>query len=101
MVYAGRQVNRMAAGGLPRSGFRPKGKRKQQLYILQSLPGVGPARAVRLLERFGNVQNVLNAGLDDLTAVDGVGAHTARSIRRVIRESQAPYGAAPYAIFLL
>jgi ERCC4-type nuclease len=95
MVYAGRQVNRMVAGGLPRSGFRPKGKRKQQLHILQSLPGVGPARAGRLLERFGSVQNVLNAGLEDLTAVDGVGAHTARGIRQVIRESQAPYGADP------
>ena len=101
MVYAGRQVTRMAAGGLPRPGFRPKGKRKQQLYILQSLPGVGPARAARLLERFGSVQNVLNAGLEDLTAVDGVGAHTARNIRQVIRESQAPYGTDPHAIFPL
>jgi ERCC4-type nuclease len=95
LVYAGRQVNRVAAGGLPRSGFRPKGKRKQQLYILQSLPGVGPSRAARLLERFGSVQNVLNAGLEDLTAVDGVGTNIARNIRRVIRESQAPYGADP------
>ena len=101
MVYAGRQVSRMATGGLPRSGSRPKGRRRQQLYILQSLPGVGPARAARLLERFGSVQNVLNAGLEDLTAVDGVGAHTARNIRRVIRESQAPFGAAPHTIFPL
>jgi len=101
MVYAARQVSRIAAGGLPRSGFRPKGRRKQQLYILQSLPGVGPARAARLLERFGSVQNVLNAGVEDLTAVDGVGGNTARNIRRVIRESQAPYGAAPQTIFPL
>ena len=101
MVYAGRQVDRIAAGGLPRSGFRPKGKRKQQLYILQSLPGVGPARAARLLACFGSVQNVLNAGLEDLTAVNGVGAHTARNIRQVIRESQAPYGANPNDLFSL
>jgi ERCC4-type nuclease len=93
MVYAGRQVRRVAGGGLPRSGYRPRGKRKQQLYILQSLPGVGPARAACLLERFGSVQNVLNAGLEDLKAVDGIGATTARNIRWVIRESQAPYGA--------
>ena len=78
MVYAGRQVERISAGGLPRSGLRPKGIRKQRLYIQQSLPGVGPARAARLLERFGSVQNVLHAGVEDLTAVSGIGADTLR-----------------------
>ena len=95
MVFAGRQVNRMAAGGISRSGYRPKGKRKQQLYILQSLPGVGPARAARLLERFGSVQNVLHAGVEDLTAVSGIGADTSRRIRWAVRESHEVYGAIP------
>ena len=44
MVYTARQVRFAATGAIPRSGYRPKGKRKQQLHILQSLPGVGPAR---------------------------------------------------------
>jgi DNA excision repair protein ERCC-4 len=95
MVYAGRRVERVSAGGLPRSGLRPKGKRKQQLYILQSLPGMGPARAARLLERFGSVQNVLHAGVEDLTAVSGIGADTSRRIRWAVRESHEVYGAIP------
>ena len=101
MVYAARQMNVAAAGGLPRSGYRPRGKRKRQLYILQSLPGVGPARAARLLERFGSVQNVFNANPENLEAVDGIGTATARKIHWAISESQAAYGLEPAMLFEL
>jgi len=59
LVYLGRQARRSAHGGLPRSGYRPKGKRALQLFLLQGLPGVGPERAARLLERFGSVQAIM------------------------------------------
>lgn len=99
MTYAARQVRFVAHGGLPRSGYRPKGKRKQQLYILQSLPGVGPARSVRLLECFGSVQNVLNASLESLMAVDGIGTDTARKIKWAVCEPQTVFGDDPDLMF--
>ena len=57
MLIAARQANTVATGALPRHGYRPLGKRARQLFILQGLPGVGPGRAGRLLERFGNVRS--------------------------------------------
>ena len=99
MVYTARQVRFAATGGLPRSGYRPKGKRKQQLHILQSLPGVGPARAARLLARFGSVRNVLNASFENLISVEGIGSETARNINWAVREPQAAYGFATAMMF--
>ena len=92
IIFAARQLQFAAAGGLPRSGYRPKGKRRRQLYILQSLPGVGPARAARLLDHFGSVQKVLNASIDRLSKVEGIGPETARGIQQLVREPQATYG---------
>jgi ERCC4-type nuclease len=84
LVYVGRQAQRCVHGGLPRPGYRPKGKRARQLFLLQGLPGVGPERAARLLERFGSVQSVMTASTDDLAAVNGIGEKTAAKIRWVL-----------------
>lgn len=92
IIFAARQLQFTAAGGLSRSGYRPKGRRKRQLYILQSLPGVGPARAARLLDHFGSVQKVLNASIASLSTVEGIGPETARGIQQLVREPQATYG---------
>jgi len=43
------------------------------LYKLQSLPGIGPARAKKLLDKFGNVEAVINASLTDFQSVDDIG----------------------------
>ena len=92
IIFAARQLQFAAAGGLSRPGYRPKGRRKRQLYILQSLPGVGPARAARLLDHFGSVQKVLNASIASLSTVEGIGPETAHGIQQLVRESQATYG---------
>ncbi len=81
LVYLGRQARRFARGALPRSGYRPKGKRARQLFLLQGLPGVGPERAARLLGRFGSVQAVATASAADLAAVGSIGEATAARIR--------------------
>jgi len=51
---------------------------------LQSLPGVGPDRAKRLLERFGTVRACFGASTEELMDVEGIGSKTAASIERVI-----------------
>jgi ERCC4-type nuclease len=81
LLFAARQLRSAVSGGLPRHGWRPKGKRAIQLRILQGLPQLGPARAERLLDAFGSVEAVLNAAPQELCAIRGIGADTAKKIR--------------------
>jgi ERCC4-type nuclease len=93
LVYAARQMRRTQDEAVPRTagGRRPSGKRKTQLYVLQGLPGVGPTRAERLLKAFGNVEAVVTASAEELTAVDGVGDKTAESVRWAVEEATVDY----------
>lgn len=64
------------------------GKRKTQLHILQELPGIGPERALTLLERFGSIEAVLTASAKELAMVKGIGKHTAKSIQWAVHEAE-------------
>lgn len=86
LVYIGRQHQRACRGALPRHGYRPKGKRARQIFVLQGLPGIGPDRAERLLQQFGSVKNVLTATSDELAATPGIGPTTAAKIRWMVEE---------------
>jgi ERCC4-type nuclease len=94
MHFAARQARTFASGALPRRGYRPRGKRARQLYILQSLPGIGPERADRLLERFGSVEAVMAANADVLSSVPGIGDRTAEKVRWSVEEPKRGYGSA-------
>lgn len=91
--YAARQMRRDQVGAIPRSsgGRRPTEKQKTQLYVLQGLPNVGPTRAQRLLKAFGSVEEVMTASVDDLTAVEGIGEKTARSVRWAVEKAPVRY----------
>jgi len=93
LVYAARQMRRTQDGAVPRAsgGTRPSGKRKTQLYVLQGLPGVGPARAQRLLAAFGSVEAVMTASEEALQEVEGVGSKTAQSVRWAVEEQTVAY----------
>ena len=82
--YVADQMQRRVAGAVHRHGYRPKGARKRQLFILQGLPGIGPVRAERLLDTFGSVEAVFTAKAKDLAAVTGLGEATAATIRNLI-----------------
>ena len=86
-----RQGRAFTQGAFPRHAKRPKGRRALQLHILQGLPGIGPARAARLLERFGGVEAVLAAAPERLAEVEGIGEEIARRIRWAVREEAAGY----------
>jgi len=79
-------------GPLPpsRPGYRPKSKKKRQLFILQGLPGVGRDRAETLLKQFGSVAGVVGATESDLSGLPGIGAVTAKKIINAVREHPAP-----------
>ncbi|WP_267641388.1 excinuclease ABC subunit C [Haloarchaeobius amylolyticus] len=52
--------------------------------VLDGVDGVGPETRKRLLRRFGSVDNVRNASVDELQSVEGVGAKTAAAIHRAL-----------------
>ena len=57
---------------------------EQQLFIIESLPNIGPVNAKNLLEHFGSVSKVINASESELMEVEGIGKITAQNIRKVI-----------------
>jgi Fanconi anemia group M protein len=67
-----------------RGGYRPKRLKSKQLYLLQGLPQIGPMLAKRLLEHFKSVSKIMNASIDELTEVDGIGTVSATKIREVL-----------------
>lgn len=91
MLFTARQAKALAMGALPRPGYRPRGKRARQLYILQGLPGIGPGRAQRLLARFGSVEAVMRAKAEDLRLVPGIGERIATALRWSVEEPRCGY----------
>lgn len=62
------------------AGHRRRRARRHQDSILETVPGLGPAKRRELLRHFGGLQGVLRAGVVDLTQVRGIGAGLARVI---------------------
>ena len=67
-----------------RTDKKPVSLWEQQLFIVESLPSIGPVNAKNLLEHFGSVSNVFNASESELMEVEGIGKITAQNIRKVI-----------------
>ena len=93
MLYADHQFDRITGQTAPKlfAGKRPRGKRKTQQRILQSLPGIGPSTADKLLEHFGSVEAVLAADGPALQGVAGIGFVRAKAIRWAVEESWPVY----------
>jgi excinuclease ABC subunit C len=62
------------------TGHRRRRARRFQESILETVPGLGPARRRALLVHFGGLPGVLRAGVADLEQVDGVGTALARTL---------------------
>ncbi len=86
LLYAARQIRSRQLRPLRRQAKRPKGKTKLQLHILQGLPGIGPARARTMLQVFGSVLAIVNAPIEELTKVRGIGKKSAAAIRWSVSE---------------
>lgn len=67
-----------------RTDKKPVNLWEQQLFIIESLPNIGPVNVKNLLEHFGTVANIINASESQLQEVEGIGKKTAANIRKVV-----------------
>lgn len=69
---------------LRRYGRKPKRLASRRIFMLQGLPGVGPALAMRLLNHLGSVERVVTADVEVLLQIRGVGPKRAARIRELV-----------------
>ncbi|MGH8286810.1 MAG: excinuclease ABC subunit UvrC [Steroidobacteraceae bacterium] len=62
------------------TGHRRKRARRFSESVLETVPGLGPAKRRALLRHFGGLQGVMRAGVADLEQVTGIGTALARSL---------------------
>lgn len=78
------------------SYHRSKRSKRMTASVLDAIPGLGEHRRKALVTHFGSVARLKEAGVDELTAVPGIGAATAQAVVDALRsDSQPEPGAAP------
>lgn len=60
---------------------RKRRSKAQRRSVLDSIPGLGPARQAALLKHFGSVKRIREASVEDIAEVKGVGLGLAHTIR--------------------
>ena len=66
------------------NSHKPKKLKNHRLRFLQGLPCTGPVTAGRLYEYFGSIEAVMEADINELQKVEGIGKKSAEKIKQFI-----------------
>jgi len=69
------------------SGHRAKREKARRSSPLESIPGIGAVRRRELLRRFGGLQGIKQASVDDLKRIPGISQTLAENIHNRFREA--------------
>ncbi len=87
LIMMASQQNLHPTGLLRKKGIKPKKLQRQQDFLLQSLPGIGPELANRLLLHFKTIEQIVIADVKALKKVEGIGKSKAEAIHAFFRFS--------------
>ncbi len=68
------------------TGMRARRAKARTTSPLETVPGLGPRRRAELLKRFGGLQGVARAGVEDLMQAKGISRELARRIHGLFHE---------------
>ena len=77
----GGQCIRDEAHRFANEGHRKRRSKVGVASILDGVPGVGPSRRKRLLDRFGSLEDIRQATLEEIAAVPGIPYDVAESVK--------------------
>jgi len=63
---------------------RPTSIKEIKENVLAAIPNVGISMAKKLLKKYGNVNNIANTSIKDLTTIDKLGKKTAENILKAL-----------------
>ena len=70
------------------TGHRRRRARARRESPLEQIPGLGPKKRRELLRQFGGLEGVVNASIDDLVKVRGIGRSMAETIYNQLHVDQ-------------
>ena len=85
-IIAKREQEESNKDFMPHSMKRVTDTKWLQEYIVSALPGIGATLAKPLLANFKSIKNIVNASVDELKEVEGIGKKKAEEIRRILDE---------------
>ncbi|MBR9698982.1 DEAD/DEAH box helicase [Candidatus Woesearchaeota archaeon] len=85
-VIAKREQDDTSKDFMPHTGKRVADTKWLQEYIISALPGIGATLAKPLLKQFKSISKIVNASVDELKEVEGIGKVKAEEIRRILDE---------------
>lgn len=59
---------------------------EHQVYVVSSIYDVGPVKSKKLLREFGTIRNIINADIEELKSVEGIGKETAENMLEIFTE---------------